>query len=375
MSKKAPLDYQLNSPLEAKESFFSKLLIDPILVLSLLSILIFGLFVLYSASGQSVNMVFWQAVYIGVGLIFMIFISKLDQSVYKSSLMHLFWPGIFLLLWVLIFPAEGYRTERWIDLGFISFQPSELLRLLLPLSVASYLTRKQIKPSYKDWIVVITAISICSILIFRQPDLGTAIIVFSSGFIPVFLAGFPLSILVIFLVFLAAISPFLWNSLTPYMQQRIFTLINPDSDPLGSGWNILQSKTAIGSGGLTGKGFLSGTQSQLDFIPESHSDFIFSVLGEEFGFVGICLLFLVYGLILYRIFSIGYKTTNEFSRLVVLSIGFIFLIYILVNVSMSVGVLPVKGLPLPLISQGGTSIFVHLIAFGFVLSMKKRQTW
>ena len=190
-----------------------------------------------------------------------------------------------------------------------------------------------------------------------------------------FLAGFPLSVLFGSLILITALSPFIWASLKLYQQQRIISFFNPDSDPLGAGWNIAQSKTAIGSGGLTGKGYLSGTQSQLDFIPESHSDFIFSVLAEEFGFIGITLLVLLYGFILFRVFSIAFTADTEFSRLAVSSIGFIFLIYILVNMSMVVGVLPVVGVPLPLISQGGTSILVHLMAFGFVLSMKKGQTW
>ena len=170
-------------------------------------------------------------------------------------------------------------------------------------------------------------------------------------------------------------SPFLWASLSPYMQQRVITLFNPESDLLGAGWNISQSKTAIGSGGFWGKGYLNGTQSQLDFIPESHSDFIFSVIGEEFGFLGIFLLLMLYGIILYRVFKIALNSSTEFSRLAATSIGFIFLIYLWINVSMTVGTLPVVGVPLPLISQGGTSILIHLVAFGFVLSMKRRQTW
>ena len=177
------------------------------------------------------------------------------------------------------------------------------------------------------------------------------------------------------MLIIGSISPLLWKSLSSYQQQRYLTFLNPDSDPLGAGWNIAQSKTAIGSGGLFGKGYLTGTQSQLDFIPESHSDFIFSVIAEEFGLIGIVLLFLVYGIILYRVFNIAFSTSNEFSRLVVSSLGFIFLIYILINISKAVGTLPVKGLPLPLVSQGGTSIVIHLIAFGFVLSMKKRKSW
>ena len=375
MSNKAPLDYQLNTSFGTKTFTLSKLLIDPILVFSLLTILIFGLFVLFSASGQTVAMVMKQSIYVAIGLFLMFFISRLDQSVYKSFLMHLFWLGLILLSWVLLFPAEGYKTDRWIDLGFISFQPSEVIRLLLPLAAASYLTRNQKRNTIKDWVVVLVAILSSSFLIFKQPDLGTALIVLASGCIPVFLAGFPLLILIILIMVVIISSPFLWASLTPYMQQRIITLFNPESDLLGAGWNISQSKTAIGSGGFWGKGYLNGTQSQLDFIPESHSDFIFSVIGEEFGFLGIFLLLMLYGIILYRVFKIALNSSTEFSRLAATSIGFIFLIYIWINVSMTVGTLPVVGVPLPLISQGGTSILIHLVAFGFVLSMKRRQTW
>ena len=375
MSNKAPLDYQLNTSFGTKKFTLSKLLIDPILVFSLLTILIFGLFVLFSASGQTVVMVMKQSIYVAIGLFLMFFISRLDQSVYKSFFMHLFWLGLILLVWVLLFPAEGYKTDRWIDLGFISFQPSEVIRLLLPLAAASYLTRNQKRNTIKDWVVVLVAILSSSFLIFKQPDLGTALIVLASGFIPVFLAGFPLLILIILIMVVIVSSPLLWASLTPYMQQRVITLFNPESDLLGAGWNISQSKTAIGSGGFWGKGYLNGTQSQLDFIPESHSDFIFSVIGEEFGFLGIFLLLMLYGIILYRVFKIALNSSTEFSRLAATSIGFIFLIYIWINVSMTVGTLPVVGVPLPLISQGGTSILIHLVAFGFVLSMKRRQTW
>ena len=375
MSNKAPLDYQLNTSFGTRKFTLSKLLIDPILVFSIITILIFGLFVLFSASGQAVVMVMKQSIYVAIGLFLMFFISRLDQSVYKSFLMHLFWLGLILLIWVLLFPAEGYKTDRWIDLGFISFQPSEVIRLLLPLAAASYLTRNQKRNTIKDWVVVLVAILSSSFLIFKQPDLGTALIVLASGCIPVFLAGFPLLILMILIMVVIISSPFLWASLTPYMQQRIITLFNPESDLLGAGWNISQSKTAIGSGGFWGKGYLNGTQSQLDFIPESHSVFIFSVIGEEFGFLGIFLLLMLYGIILYRVFKIALNSSTEFSRLAATSIGFIFLIYIWINVSMTVGTLPVVGVPLPLISQGGTSILIHLVAFGFVLSMKRRQTW
>ena len=370
-----PLDYQLNTAVGASKFSFSKVFIDPMLVICLLILSILGIFILYSASGQSNLMILRQSIYLLIGFAFMFFISRLDKSIYKSFLIHLFWIGLFLLSWVLIFPAKGYNTDRWIDLGFITFQPSETLRLILPLAVSSYLTRSNHSPSIKDWSIVILATLACSYLIFRQPDLDLALIVLASGFIPVFLAGFPIVMISIFLVVILGSSPFIWKSLSPYMQERVITLFNPESDLHGAGWSIAQSKTAIGSGGLTGKGYLSGTQSQLDFIPESHSDMIFSVIGEEFGFVGISLLLLIYLIVIYRVFRIAFTSDSEFTRLSCSSLGFIFLIYVFINTSMAVGTLPVVGVPLPFISQGGTSILIHLIAFGFVLSMKKRQTW
>lgn len=370
-----PLDYQLNTVLVERRFSFSRLLIDPTLVICLLILSIFGVFVLYSASGQSSSMILKQSIYILIGFVLMFFVSRLDQSIYKNFLMHFFWIGLILLCWVLVFPAKGYNTDRWIDLGFITFQPSETLRLILPLAASSYLTRNQSKRSLRDWSIVIFLTFLCSFLIYRQPDLDLALIVLSSGFIPVFLAGFPIFIILIFSLIVLLSSPFIWKSLSPYMQERVITLFNPESDLLGAGWSISQSKTAIGSGGFAGKGYLSGTQSQLDFIPESHSDMIFSVIGEEFGFIGMLLLILIYLMVIYRVFHIAFASNSEFSRLACSSIGFIFLIYVFINISMTVGTLPVVGVPLPLISQGGTSILIHLLAFGFVLSMKKRQTW
>ena len=214
MSNKIPLDYQLNTPMDIDRSNLSKLLIDPLLVLSLLIILGFGLFILFSASGQSINMVIRQAIYIGLGLISMLLISRLDQSVYKNLLMHLFWVGLILLFWVLMFPAEGYNANRWIDIGFVSFQPSEALRLILPLAAASYLTRNQKGPFAKNWFIVILATLLCSFLIFKQPDLDVALIVMASGCIPVFLSGLPLLILFSFLIVVTAISPYLWLKLS-----------------------------------------------------------------------------------------------------------------------------------------------------------------
>ncbi|RZO96963.1 MAG: rod shape-determining protein RodA [Gammaproteobacteria bacterium] len=373
MSNRNPLDYTINKPITGSFNPFLYIVKDSILFLSLSLILSFGLFMLYSASGQSLNMVFRQLTYIFGGLILMMVIAHLRPSSYKNLLMHSYWLGIFLLVYVLIFPAKGYETSRWIDLGFFSFQPSEIIRLILPLSLVAYLCRTEKKPQLSDWLQTSVASVICAYLVYKQPDLGTAIIVLTSGLIPVYLAGLPTRIIMSYLGIATIASPFIWSSLRDYQKQRVLTFLDPDVDPLGTGWNIAQSQTAIGSGGIYGKGYLEGTQSQLDFIPESHSDFIFSVIGEEFGLLGITLLFIVYGIVIWRIFKIGFSSETTFERLACCSLGFIFLLFILINVLMVIGIIPVVGVPLPLISQGGTSIVVHLMAFGVILSTKKSR--
>ena len=370
-----PLDYSLNKPFRRSKFSAGNLFKDFTLVLSIAVLLVFGFFMLYSASGQSEFMVKRQIIYSILGLIMMFIVAQFQPRSYKPLFMHLFWVGIALLIYVLIFPSQDFSTNRWIDLGFISFQPSEALRLILPLSVASFLTRKELRPTIKDWVTVFSAVFLCFFLVAKQPDLGTALVVATAGLLPIFLSGFPFSFIVISTLILISLYPFYWASLKEYQQQRILTLFNPDADPLGTGWNIAQSKMAIGSGGLFGKGYLTGTQSQLNFIPESHSDFIFAVIAEELGLVGILFLITLYAIILWRIFIISFNAETEFNRLVASSIGFIFFIYVVINISMVVGVLPVVGVPLPLVSQGGTSLIVHLLAFGFVLSIKKRQTW
>ena len=304
----------------------------------------------------------------------MILLSHLKPDSYKNLLMHSYWVGLVLLIYVLINPASGYTTSRWIDFGFFKFQPSEVVRLILPLSLAAYLCRKDEKTKFADWIFTSAAIVLCAFLVFEQPDLGTSIIVLTSGLITIYLAGLPYKIILTYLIAVGITSPYVWSNLLDYQKQRVLTYFDSNVDPLGDGWNIAQSQTAIGSGGVFGKGYLQGTQSQLNFIPESHSDFIFSVIGEEFGLIGIFTLFLLYGFIIWRIFNIGFKAQSNFERLVCSSLGFIFLLFILINISMVIGLIPVVGVPLPLISQGGTSIVVHLLAFGVILSTKRLQT-
>ena len=374
MSKR-PLDYNLNRPFSTSRFSLSLIFKDTILVFSVLVVLIFGIFMLYSASGQSESMVLKQLVYMGLGFMGMLVIAQINPNSYQNVLINLYWIGLILLIYVLIIPDERHVTKRWIDLGLFSFQPSEVIRLILPLSIAAFLTRKELKPKYSDWFISLIAVLLLSFLIYQQPDLGTSLIVFTSGFLPIFLTGFPLFIIIFALSLMGILSPLIYAGLSSYQQQRIMTLFDPNADPLGTGWNIAQSKTAIGSGGYFGKGYLEGTQSQLNFIPESHSDFIFAVIAEELGLLGMSLLFLAYAIIIYRIFFIAFRSETIFGRLASASIGFIFLIFILINVSMVVGIIPVVGVPLPLVSQGGTSLATHLLAFGFVLSVKRKSGW
>ena len=374
MSKR-PLDYNLNRPFSTSRFSLSLIFKDTILVFSVLVVLIFGIFMLYSASGQSESMVLKQLVYMGLGFIGMLAIAQINPNSYQNVLINLYWIGLIMLIYVLIIPDERHVTKRWIDLGLFSFQPSEVIRLILPLSIAAFLTRKELKPKYSDWFISLIAVLLLSFLIYQQPDLGTSLIVFTSGFLPIFLTGFPLFIIIFALSLMGILSPLIYAGLSSYQQQRIITLFDPNADPLGTGWNIAQSKTAIGSGGYFGKGYLEGTQSQLNFIPESHSDFIFAVIAEELGLLGMSLLFLAYAIIIYRIFFIAFRSETIFGRLASVSIGFIFLIFILINVSMVVGIIPVVGVPLPLVSQGGTSLATHLLAFGFVLSVKRKSGW
>ena len=368
-----PLDFKLNRIISNGSFSLSSIFKDNTLVFAVLALVIFGLFMLYSASGMSYSMVFRQSVYALLGFIGMLLVARVKAVSYQSFLINSYWLGLILLIYVLIFPDNSHLTRRWIDLGVFSFQPSEILRLILPLSIAAFLTRREKKPNYPEWLIALLATFLCSFLIYLQPDLGTSLVVFASGFLPIFLTGFPFLPILVSLLILGFSAPFLYEGLSAYQQQRILTLFNPDSDPLGTGWNIAQSKTAIGSGGFFGKGYLLGTQSQLDFIPESHSDFIFAVIAEELGLVGVLVLFLLYAIILYRIFKIAFESETHFGRLAGLSIGFVLLIFILINVSMVVGIIPVVGVPLPLVSQGGTSLAIHLLAFGFVLSVKKRK--
>ena len=342
--------------------------LDPALLILLMLIMGFGLIVLYSASGQNMAMVNRQAIRLGVGIVVMLAISQVPPRILMLWTPWLYGVGIALLLatWML---GVGRGTQRWLDLGLLRFQPSEIMKLAVPMMIAWYLHPKVLPPGWKPVFVTLGILLIPTLLIARQPDLGTALLVAMSGIITLYLAGLRWRVLFGFAGLAAAAAPVLWLVMKEYQRDRVRTFLNPEADPLGHGWNIIQSKVAVGSGGLTGKGWLNGSQSHLDFIPERHTDFILAVLSEEFGLIGVTLLMLAYMLLIARGLYIANVARHTGSRLLAGALSLTVFVYVLVNGAMVSGVLPVVGVPLPLISYGGTSAVTLLAGFGMMMSI------
>lgn len=342
--------------------------LDPVLLILLVVIMGFGLLVLYSASGQDMAMVKRQAVRLGFGLLVMLGISQVPPRILRIWTPWLYAAGIALLLatWIL---GEGRGTQRWLDLGVLRFQPSEIMKLAVPMMVAWYLHHRVLPPAWKSVLVTLGILAVPAFLIARQPDLGTALLVAASGIFTLYLAGLRWRVLFGFVGLATAAAPVLWLVMKEYQRNRVRTFLNPEADPLGHGWNIIQSKVAVGSGGLTGKGWLNGTQSNLEFIPERHTDFILAVLSEEFGLVGVTLLLIAYMLLIGRGLYIASVARYTASRLLAGALSLTLFVYVLVNGAMVAGILPVVGVPLPLISYGGTSAVTLLAGFGMMMSI------
>jgi len=342
--------------------------LDPVLLVLLLLIMVFGLFVLYSASGRDMAVIERQAARLGVGLVVMLVISQVPPRILRIWTPWLYALGIAMLLTTMAL-GVGRSTQRWLDFGIFRFQPSELMKLAVPMMVAWYLHPKILPPDWKATAISIVILLIPTLLIYRQPDLGTALLVAASGVFTLYLAGLRWKVLFGFAGLAAAAAPVLWLVMKEYQRDRVRTFLNPEADPLGDGWNIIQSKIAVGSGGLTGKGWLHGTQSHLEFIPERHTDFILAVLSEEFGLIGVTLLMLTYLLVIARGLYIASTARDTGSRLLAGSLSLTLFVYVLVNGGMVSGVLPVVGVPLPLISYGGTSAVTLLASFGIMMSI------
>jgi len=342
--------------------------LDPVMLVLLLLVMGFGLIVLFSASGQDMDTVYRQAVRLGVGLLVMLVVSQVPPHILRIWTPWLYGIGVIMLLatWGL---GVGRGTQRWLDLGFVRFQPSELMKLAVPMMVAWYLHPKVLPPAWKAVAFALGILLVPTLLIARQPDLGTALLVAASGMFTLYLAGLRWRILLGFAGTAVAAAPVLWLVMKEYQRDRVRTFLNPEVDPLGHGWNIIQSKIAVGSGGVTGKGWLNGTQSNLEFIPERHTDFILAVLSEEFGLLGVMLLMLVYVLLIARGLHIASIARDTGSMLLAGSLSLTLFVYVLVNGGMVSGVLPVVGVPLPLISYGGTSAVTLLAGFGMMMSI------
>ncbi len=360
-------DYHLKN----RRGLLFRLHIDPILLVLILILSITGLLVLYSGSGESMVHVQKQAMRFMLAFVVMIVFAQLDPSVYRRWAPWLFAMGIMALGAVLVMGTGAKGAQRWLQLpGLPRFQPSEFMKLAVPMMVAWYLSERYLPPRFKNVLGSLVLIFMPVVLVIKQPDLGTSLLIAASGIFVLLLAGISGKLVGGFIALLAALIPAMWMFvMRDYQKQRVLTLIDPEKDPLGAGWNIIQSKTAIGSGGMTGKGWLEGTQSQLDFLPESHTDFIIAVLAEEFGFIGVALLVLLYVLIVARGLFIAVNAQDSFGRMLAGSLTLTFFVYVFVNIGMVSGLLPVVGVPLPLVSYGGTSIVTLMAAFGVLMSI------
>lgn len=330
-----------------------------------------GLVVLYSASGRSLDAVLRQASFFGLGFTVMVAVAQLRLQVVRRFTPWAYGIGVLLLIAVDLVGIGAKGAQRWLDLpGLPRFQPSEMMKLLVPMTAAAFLDATSLPPRFVHVILCVLLVLVPAALVLLQPDLGTAVLIAAGGLIVLFLGGLGWRYVLAVVMAVAIAAPIMWEFvLYDYQKQRVLTLFDPESDKLGAGWNIIQSKTAIGSGGIDGKGWLEGTQSHLDFLPESHTDFIIAVLAEEWGFKGVLLLLVLYLLLIGRALWIALRAQSSFARLATGGLTLTFFVYIVVNMGMVSGVLPVVGVPLPLISQGGTAAISLLGGFGIVMAV------
>lgn len=336
-------------------------------------LMVFGLLILYSASNENTSMLLRQIMRLGLAMSVMVAFSFIPPHRYKLMTPWLYAIGLTLLVAVMIMGKVGKGAQRWLDLGFFRFQPSEIMKLAVPMMAAWYIDRQSLPMSFKTLVITTLIIFIPAAFIAKQPDLGTAIMVVSAGACVLFLAGIRMRIILALAAIVGMAAPLLWHVMHDYQKQRILTLLNPEHDPLGTGYHIIQSKIAIGSGGAFGKGWLTGSQSHLNFLPEHATDFIFSVSGEEFGFVGGFILITLIVLVSLRSLHIARQAQTCFTRLVAASLGMSFFLSAFVNIGMVMGILPVVGIPLPLVSYGGSAMVTFLASFGILMSISSHR--
>lgn len=350
-------------------SFWYKIHLDPWLLCFLLLNAALGLVVLYSASAQDWSMVGRQAISFGVGFFILFIFAQVPPRIYQSLSPYIYLVGIIGLLLVFAIGETRLGAKRWISIpGIGSMQPSELMKFAMPLMVAWYITRNPLPPKFKHIVGALVIMIIPFIMVILQPDLNIGLII--PGIFILFLSGMSWRLILAAFGAFALCAPLLWMFvLQAYQKKRILTMFDPESDALGAGWNIIQSKTAIGSGGLTGKGYLNGTQSHLGYLPEHHTDFILSTYAEEFGLIGVLLLMALYLAIIFRCFHISLHSFHNFGRLFTGAIALTLFFFIFLNAGMASGILPVTGDPLPFMSYGGTAVIMLLASFGIIMSV------
>jgi rod shape determining protein RodA len=370
------MNWQIFSKKQQRSSYdrhyvplLTRLHLDWWLSFGIIILLIIGSVTLISASSQSSDLLERQGLRIALSWGMLVVLAQIPPRYLKMAAPWLYAVGTILMMVVLVLGEIGKGAQRWLDFGIVRFQPSEMMKIAVPLMLAWFLSEKRLPPTVMNTAVAGVLLIVPTVLIAKQPDLGTALLVGSSGCFVLFLAGMSWKLITAFGMLGAAGLPALWYTMHDYQKQRVYTLFNPESDPLGTGYHIIQSKIAIGSGGVFGKGWLNGTQSNLQFLPERHTDSIFSVFGEEFGLFGACILLSFYFFIIARGMMIAMQAQDTFTRLLAGSITMTFFVYVFVNIGMVTGLLPVVGVPLPLVSYGGTSMVTLMAGFGILMSI------
>ena len=368
--------YEARLKEKMKTMKWQRLHIDPWLFLGLITLAAVGMLVLYSASNASVIMVEKQGYRLALSFGLMLLFAQIHPKHYKQWAPFFYAICFLLLLAVLVIGKIDMGGRRWISLGLFRFQPSELMSLAMPVILAWYLSEKKLPPNFSALLLSGAMILVPVLLIAKEPDLGTAIVVAAAGFFVLLLAGISWRLIGFLVAGLVALSPVIWNFMHTYQKNRVLTFLSPERDPLGSGYHIIQSKIAIGSGGLFGKGWMHGTQSHLSFLPAHTTDFIFAVCGEELGLIGCIGILVVFLLIFTRCLYISLQAQDNFTRLLSGSLALTFIISAFINLGMVVGILPVVGVPLPLISYGGSSMTILMINFGIMMSIHShRRLW
>jgi len=363
-----PREFSESTPAKP-EGLLAGLHLDLQLLTGLILLCGFGLMVLYSASDQSMAKMQAQLIRLAIAFGVMIAVAQIHPATLRRWSPWAFSAGVLMLVAVLVVGEIGKGAQRWLDLGLFRFQPSELVKLAVPMMIAAFLAESRLPPSWGRLAMAAGLIIIPVLLIFKQPDLGTSLLVASAGIFVLFLAGISWRLIAALAALAAAAAPALWYLMRDYQRQRVLTFLNPENDPLGAGYHIIQSKIAIGSGGLYGKGWLNGTQSHLEFLPERSTDFIFAVLAEEFGLIGILVLLALYLFIILRGLYIAARAHDTYGRLLAGSLTLVVFVYLFVNTGMVSGLLPVVGVPLPLVSYGGTSLVTLMAGFGILMSI------